>query len=87
MGQTTQAQNSAMLTQKPDISLICPQYHEYIFFDIKQRLVILTTLNLPTGHWTQQHFTPQDNLSLAEIPESFSTDALLTEESHLDQFN
>jgi hypothetical protein len=76
MGYGTDTQDTAMLAQAPDISLICPQHHEYLFFDHGQQLVAVQTHDLTTGQWTQYNLTQEDNLTLAEIPETFLIKAL-----------
>lgn len=85
MGQTTQ--DAPMLTQIPDISLSCPQHREYLFFDLGQQLVSIQTHDLHTDQWIQRYFTLQDKLSLAEISEPFSMEALLAEKSLIDSFD
>lgn len=76
MGHNAHTQDTPQLEQTPDISLLCPQHYEYLFFDHKQQRITVQTHDLTTDQWSQRNLTHEDSLTLAEIPETIHTKAL-----------
>lgn len=78
MGDVKHLQDIPLWLKKPDLSLLCPEHHEYLIFDIAQQHISVQTHESSTGQWVQDDLSVEDNLNLAEIPGAFAIKELFT---------